>query len=39
MDDQMIGLNHYEVATLPAKNWQHYPLIGIMLYTLYNNEY
>ena len=35
----MIGLNHREVAILPAKKWPHYPLLGITLYTLYNNEY
>ena len=39
MADHMIGLNHYEVATLPAKMLPHYPLLGITLYTLYNNEY
>ena len=37
MDDHMIGLNHYEVATLPAKRWPHYPLLGITLYTPYHN--
>ena len=35
----MIGLNHREVATLPAKGWQHYPTLGSTLYTLHNNEY
>ena len=33
----MIGLNHREVTTLPAKRWTYYPLLGITLYTLYNN--
>ena len=35
----MIGLNHREVATLPAKRWLHYQLLCITLYTLYNSEY
>ena len=35
----MIGLNHREVATLPAKRWPYYPLLAITLYTLYTNEY
>ena len=35
----MIGLNHREVTTLPAKMWIHYPLLGITLYTLCNNKY
>ena len=35
----IIGLNHREVATLPAKRWPYYPLLGITLYTLYTNEY
>ena len=35
----MIGLNNREVATLHAKRLPHYPLRGITLYTLYNNEY
>ena len=35
----MIGLHHSEVATLPSKRWPTYPLRGITLCTLYNNEY
>ena len=39
MADHMIGLHHIEVATLPSKRWPTYPLRGITLFTLYNNEY
>ena len=39
MDDHMIGLHHIEVATLPSKMCPTYPLRGITLFTLYNNEY
>ena len=38
MADDMIGLHHSEVATLPSKRWPTYPLRGT-LFTLYNNEY
>ena len=33
----IIILNHHELATLPVKSWPHYPILGITLYTLYNN--
>ena len=33
-----IGLHHIEVATLPSKRWPTYPLRGITLFTLYNNN-
>ena len=39
MADHMISLHHSEVATLPSKRWPTYPLRGITLFTLYNNEY
>ena len=39
ISDHMIGLNHSEVAKLPSKRWPTYPLRGITLFTLYNNEY
>ena len=35
----MIGFNHYEVAILPAKRCPYSTLLGITLYTQYNNEY
>ena len=39
ISDNMISLNDHKVAKLPAKNWPHYPLPGITIYTQYNNEY
>ena len=33
------GLNHREVATLPTKMWPRYSLLGITLYTQYDNKY
>ena len=35
----MIGLTHRELSTLPARSGSHYPILGITLYKLYNNEY
>ena len=39
ISDHMIGLHQSELATLPSKRWPTYPLRGITLFTLYNNEY
>ena len=39
MAHDMIVLHHSEVATLSSERWPTYPLRGITLFTLYNNEY